>query len=200
MPLTIFGISWPRYLARVKGFGSLRKFWRITTAAATNGNEWWKRKRRDKYCLVSWWCMPNFAVFFGMIYFTKIIVASNNGLNADGRGERLGKVVMQTDIISANNQASHPKTFQTLFVYLKWAKKFHTARLRDLRPQIILDGKSKIRKKPPTAIRHSAISPYSPSHIPQIRATLKAKWSDLCEAVAAIAPVLSWSPSSQSWW
>lgn len=88
MPLTIFGISWPRYFARVKGFGSLRKFWRITTAAATNGNERWKRKRRDKYCLVSWWCMPNFAVFFGMIYFTKIIVASNNGLNADGRVER----------------------------------------------------------------------------------------------------------------
>lgn len=95
---------------------------------------------RGGACLIS-------RFFFGMIYFTKIIVASNNGLNADGRGGRLGKVVMQTDIISANNQASHPKTFQTLFVYLKWANKFHTARLRDLRPQIILDGKSKIRKK-----------------------------------------------------
>lgn len=67
---------------------------------------------RGGACLIS-------RFFFGMIYFTKIIVASNNGLNADGRGERLGKVVMQTDIISANNQASHPKTFQTLFVYLK---------------------------------------------------------------------------------
>lgn len=166
MPLTIFGISWPRYFARVKGFGSLRKFWRITTAAATIGNEWWKRKRRDKYCLVSWWCMPNFAVFF-LVWFIspKSLWPLTMAWMPMEEERDLEKSSCKLTLSLQTTKHPIPKHSQTLFVYLKWANKFHTARLRDLRPQIILDGKSKFRKNnPPTAIRLSVHTHHHTSH------------------------------------